>query len=465
MKLLMKIYFKELVQRFPEFSIRNDYHDIFYTGFSHDSRTVEMGDLYIPIEGEKYDGHAFIAEAIEAGASGALCEKGKYDDEWDVLSAPVILVDSIQEGLQKILNYSISHITAPVVAITGSTGKTVTKEMLIRILQCNKSVLSGEKSNTVWGNASILGKYDGEEVVVLECGMDMPGEIAWHVNSVDPDLGILLNIGHVHAEELGGIEEIYEEKKNLADYMERTGKPLVINIDDEWLDKIFSSYRSDAEIITFGKRDDSDYRISDISVTKDGTDFLLNYYDNHYSVHLNVYGEGQVYNATAAIVAANRLGIGIEACISEIGKYKGSNGRFEILNYGQNLTIVNDAYNANPTSMEMSLNTFNILYPTSEYHRIVFLGDMKELGDVSIEKHKALGEQVSNHSFDEVYFIGEMFEHFGIGKQVGSADEVAALLNVHMADLKGKKVAILLKASNRIGLYQVPDFLKKLGLI
>jgi UDP-N-acetylmuramyl pentapeptide synthase len=96
------------------------------------------------------------------------------------------------------------------------------------------NVLFGDKFNTVWGNAMLLSDYYNEDAIVLECGMDRKGEITWHCNSFDPDLGILLNVGHVHAEKLGSIEEVYEEKKNLADYMNKTGKPLILNVDDEW---------------------------------------------------------------------------------------------------------------------------------------------------------------------------------------------------------------------------------------
>jgi len=227
----MQVYLKDIKKRFSEFDIKNYREDAVFVGFSHDSRSIQENEIFVPIEGENFDGHDFILEAFEKGASMALCEKGKYDKDSMDIGEPIILVDSIEEGLMKTLNYAISHITAPVVAITGSTGKTTTKQMLVTILKRQMKVLYGQKSNTVWGNAVILSQYDDHDVIVLECGMDRKGEIAWHVNSVDPDLGILLNVGHVHGESVGSIEDIYEEKKDLADYMERTGKPLVLNIE------------------------------------------------------------------------------------------------------------------------------------------------------------------------------------------------------------------------------------------
>jgi UDP-N-acetylmuramoyl-tripeptide--D-alanyl-D-alanine ligase len=461
----MQVSIKDIKKRFSEFDIKNYREDAVFVGFSHDSRSIQENEIFVPIEGENFDGHDFILEAFEKGASMALCEKGKYDEDSMNIGEPIILVDSIEEGLMKTLNYAISHITAPVVAITGSTGKTTTKQMLVTILKRQMKVLYGQKSNTVWGNAVILSQYDDHDVIVLECGMDRKGEIAWHVNSVDPDLGILLNVGHVHGESVGSIEDIYEEKKDLADYMERTGKPLVLNIDDDRLVRIKKGYREDAEIITFGKDPEADFQLVNVKVDALGTHFSFKYYDNILDVDLTVFGAGYAYNAMAAIVAANRLGVTIDNCILGVELYESSEGRFETLEYKNNVIIVNDAYNANPTSMDMSLKTFDCLYGGADFYKIVVLGDMRELGEVSAQKHKELGSKVKEYAFDEVYYVGEMFEEFGLGEKLGSADEVAAMLNIKLETLGGKKVVILLKGSHSIGLYLVPDFLKKLGTV
>lgn len=459
----MKVLLKDLAERFPEFKIKNYDDKTFFVGFSHDSRTIKENEIFIPIIGDKFDGHNYIYEAFENGASIAICLEEKYDREWDGLNMPIVIVKSIEDGLQKILNYAIAHITAPVVGITGSTGKTTTKQMLVTILKSQMKVLHGDKSNTVWGNAVILSQYDDHDVVVLECGMDRKGEIAWHVNSVDPDLGILLNVGHVHAEKVGSIEDVYKEKKDLADYMERTGKPLVLNIDDERLIRVYEDYRENSELITFGQREDADFVLSNIKVDKQGTHFNFSYYDNTLTVNLKVLGEGYAYNAMAAIVAGNRLGVSIDNCIKGVELFENNNGRFEEIKFGKSITVVNDAYNANPTSMDMSLKTFNNIYPSNEYHRIVVLGDMRELGEVSSEKHKELGHLVSSYHFDEVFYVGDMYDDFNLGERLDSSDEVAAMLNIKFEDLRDRKIAVLLKSSNSIGLYQVPDFLKKLG--
>gem|GEM_PF-725653 len=460
----MKIFLKDIKDRFPEFEILNYDDSAYFTGFSYDTRSDITGTIYIPIVGENFDGHSFIKTALENGATCSFCENSKSNFASDC-NKPIILVDSIQEGLEKVLNYATSFIDKPIIAITGSTGKTTTKRMLVHILESEKKVLWSDHSNTVWGNAALLSKYDNQDVIVLECAMDRKGEIAWHVNSVDPDIGVLLNIGFVHAEKIGSIEDIYAEKKDLADYMRRNGKPLVLNIDDEMLRRIYDVYTKDYPLITFGKDEKADFRISDVNIDKDGTHFKFTYYDdNTLNVDLKVYGEGFAYDAMAAIIVANMLGISIEKCISEISTYESSEARFEKLEYEENLVIINDAYNANPSSMTMAVETFCKLYK-EDYHTIAVLGDMKELGYACPSKHKEIGDIVRKCGFDEVYYIGDYYNEFGVGEKVDSADEVAALLNSRLAELQGRKTAILLKASNALNLYKVPDYLKKLGAI
>ena len=460
----MKVYLKDIRERFPEFEIKNYDDTAYFTAFSYDTREDVDGSIYIPIVGPKFDGHNFIKVALEQGANMSFCENSKSELVDDV-EKPIVFVDSIEEGLEKVLNFAIKDINKPIVAITGSTGKTTTKRMLVKILETEKKVLWSDHSNTVWGNAVLLSRYNDEDVIVLECATDRKGEIAWHMNSCNPDIVALLNIGFVHAETIGSIKDIYEEKKDSADYVRKTGKTLVLNIDDERLHRIYEMFNDDYKLITYGKDSQADFHIENIGMQHGGTSFDFSYYhDNLISGALSVYGEGFVYDAIASIIIASELGIGIQKSVNALKDFASSDGRFQRLDYGKNLVIVNDAYNANPFSMESSLKTFSQLF-SDEYYTIAILGDMKELGYMNDTKHKELGDFVNSLNFNEVYYIGENFEKFGIGEKIDSADEVAAMLNYQIPKLKEKKVAVLLKASNSIGLYRVPDFLKKLGTI
>jgi UDP-N-acetylmuramoyl-tripeptide--D-alanyl-D-alanine ligase len=327
--------------------------------------------------------------------------------------------------------------------------------MLATILSQKGRVLTSDHVNTVWGNANLLGQYIDEKYIVLECGMDKAGEIAWHVNSEDPDLGILLNIGYVHAQKLGSIENIYEEKKNLADYLNRMGRPLVLNIDDERLARIPSEYH--AKLITFGRDESADFRIENINVDELGTDFDLVVNTKLYKVHINTFGEGLVYDAVGAIAAANTLGLTIDECVEGIKNFYPNSGRFEKIELGDGNIIINDAYNANPDSMEMSLNTFDKLYPKDKYFRVAFLGDMKELGDVSASEHKKLGELVEGLNFDKVYYLGTYFKDFNYGEELHSVEDAVGILRNILKDKKN--VVVLLKASHSIGFLEIPDLL------
>lgn len=459
----MKVFLKDIKERFPEFEFRNYDEEASFTGFCYDSRDVTEGDLYMPIVGERFDGHEFIISALENGCAVSLCENAKMFFS-DGGNKPIILVDSIEEGLMKILNFSIGYIKKPVVAITGSTGKSTTRAMLAHIAENHLKILSSNRYNTVWGNARLLGQYNGEDAIVLECGMDRVGEIAWHVNSVDPDIGVFLNVCDVHGEKVGGIDNIFKEKKDLADYMERAGKPLVLNIDDERLKYIAGNYNKNSQLITYGKDPQATFVLSDIVIDRSGTHFKFTYYDaNVVSVNLPVYGEGFVYDAMAAIIVGNELGLSIDNCVSALANYANQEARFQVLEYGD-LIIVNDGYNANPVSMRMALDTFANLF-LKDYYTIAILGDMRELGDVSQKRHKEIAELVEEYGFNEVHAIGDLWNASYVSEDVGSADEIAALLNAKLQGLKGRKVAILLKGSHIHGLYQIPDFLKKLGVI
>jgi len=454
----MKIYLRDIKERFPEFEIRNYDENAYFVGFNHDSRTIQLNEIFIPIIGENFDGHTFILQALNDGASMSICESKKSLLIKDA-TKPVILVDSIKEGLQKILNFAVSDINVPIIGITGSAGKTTTRKMLTTILTGNGKVLSteGNNINTVWGNAVLLSQYADEKYIVLECGMDHAGEIAWHMNSVDPDLGILLNVGYVHAENLGSIEKVYEEKKNMADYLNKTGKPLILNIDDDRLARIAKTYT--AKLITFGKRESADYKIFESKMSKEGLFVRFSYQSKTYEFLLHAFGEGLSYNAVASIAAAHELGMNLDDCVRNIQNFVPEKGRFEIIDLGNENVIVNDAYNANPVSMDMSLRTFDKLYPANEYYRIAVLGDMKELGDVTSEKHTELGKLAKELDLNEVYYIGEYYNDFNFGIEVESIDEIVNILRERINHAT-QSVAILCKGSHSTELYEVPELLR-----
>ena len=446
----MKIQLKDLKDKLPEFEVIN-FEDVDITGVSYDSRTAEIGDIFFPIKGDKYDGHDFIESAFANGCVVALCDSEHVNEVVD-FKRPIIVVDSIEEGLEKVVNTLFTDITAPMVAITGSTGKTTAREMLVAILRSKGTVLSTDTNiNTLWGNAKLLSQYAGEEYIVLEMGMDRAGEIGWQCRAIEPDLGAILNIGYVHSAYVGGIEGVYEAKKDLADYLHRTGRPLVLNADDQWLQKIANGYSY--QLLTYGNLG-MDFTLRESSVSKEGTTFKFKHKKREYVCTTGVYGKELAYNALAAIALADLLGVDVKDSVRALGKYNGFSGRFEIKDIN-GISVVNDAYNANPTSMKMSLETFNEIFPSSEYERIVVLGDMTELGDVTKEKHIDLGKSVQSFGFDNVYYVGDNFKDFGNGELLGTWEDARDVIS--KLKKKDKEIAVLLKASHSIGLYNIVE--------
>jgi UDP-N-acetylmuramoyl-tripeptide--D-alanyl-D-alanine ligase len=447
----MKVNLKTVANKLPEFEILN-YKDVDITGISYDSRTIETGDVFFPLKGENFDGHDFIPQAFEGGAVAVLCDS-EHVTQYADRHEPIIVVDSIEEGLEKLVNILFTNILAPRIGITGSTGKTTTREILVKILKSQGSVLSsGRNFNTLWGNAKLLSEYAGEDYIVLELAMDRVGEIGWQCRALEPDLGVILSIGYVHAENVGGIENVYEAKKDLADYLHRAGKPLVLNADDEWLQKIEKNYTY--QILTYGERG-KDFMLINSKVSKEGTEFTFRHEGKQYNAQIKAYGKELAYNALAAIALANLLAIDIDDSIKAIENYSGFTGRFEINEYQNGKTIVNDAYNANPTSMKMSIETFNEIFAKDEYERVLILGDMKELGKVTTQKHQELGELVKKIGFDKVFYVGNYYDDFGVGTRLINWEQAKEL--IENFDKEGKNLAILLKASHSIGLYNIVE--------
>jgi UDP-N-acetylmuramoyl-tripeptide--D-alanyl-D-alanine ligase len=223
----------------------------------------------------------------------------------------------------------------------------------------------------------------------------------------------------------------------------------VLNEDDVWLKKAVKE--GNPNIITHGFQSD-EYKLLETKTTSKGLQFSFIYTGKKYDVDIPVFGNEFAYNALTAIILAKLVGVKIEDSISALKKYETFSGRFEI-NEFNNTTVVNDAYNANPTSMKMALETFNNIFPSDKYKRVAILGDMKELGDVAIQKHKEISELVKKLKFDDVYYIGDYYKQFPFSKELSNWEEAKEIVDELISS--DKKTAILVKASNSIGLHKI----------
>jgi UDP-N-acetylmuramoyl-tripeptide--D-alanyl-D-alanine ligase len=191
----------------------------------------------------------------------------------------------------------------------------------------------------------------------------------------------------------------------------------------------------------------------DVSVSRSGTEFVFRHEGEQYTARIKAYGKGLAYNALAAIALVDLLSIDVEDSIKALEKYEGFAGRFEIKDIGNGKILVNDAYNANPTSMRMAIETFDEIFGKEKYERIVILGDMKELGEVTAQKHQELGEMVKSKNFDQVYYIGDYYKDFNVGEKLINWQEVEEL--IQDLEKREKDIAVLLKASHSVGLYNL----------
>jgi UDP-N-acetylmuramoyl-tripeptide--D-alanyl-D-alanine ligase len=455
----MEISLKDIKDRISGIEILNYNEERSFSKFSHDTRELEENSLYIPIAGDNSDGHEYIKEAFSKGSVVSLCDKSRQDSIEGV-SSPVILTDNVLDTLGKIVNMYTEEIkrNAKIIAITGSTGKTTTREMISSVLHEDGRVLHSDKNfNTLWGNAEILDNYTDEKYVVLEFGMDKKGEIKALCEAINPNAGVFLNVGYVHAEDLGSRENIFNEKRALADFLSDTNGFLALNIDDERLKEIQQTFKG--RLMTFGKSDNADVEIKDTGLSLEETDLTISFKGEEYGLHLKVLGRDYAYNACAAFCIGIDMGLDPSQIVDGLEKYEGFGGRFQVMNIDENVSIINDAYNANPTSMKMSVETFSELYKDEDKEEILILGDMRALGQYTEEEHKKIGKLVQDLGFDisNVYYLGEYFDYFNYGNRLNSLDDAVKLINRYIQEKR--KAIFLIKGSHSTELYKVAELI------
>ncbi len=457
----MKVRFLDLKQIYPDWEFRNIDLDQNFSQVNHDTRQLNFGEFYLPIVGEIHDGHKFIDQALQKGAIASFCERSKLD--LITISNPsLIVVDDTDEAIALLARYIRRCSGLKIAGITGTTGKTTTRGMLTSIFQQQYSTLVTPGSiNTLWGNIQTLISKEDEQVWAAEVAMDRSGEITWQCNAIEPDIGVILNIGTTHAELLGGAEKVYEAKTEMARYLEQDQKTIVLNISDLGSARAAKEYKDRLPIITFGYEDSADWQILESRLESSGTKFTLRNKGIDREVNLGVFGVEYAENATAAIILALELGVEWQNIIEGIGKFKGAKGRFQKIDIGNYVHVIHDAYNANPKSMHLSINTFASLYGTSD-NTYLFLGDMRELGEVSEAEHQKLGEFVKELKLKNVFYTGHNFEFFGTG-QLLSLDDVSSKL-AEVVEKAGKSKApvyLLFKASLGIGIgKELEEFLQ-----
>jgi len=411
------------------------------TGLSTDTRSLKPGDLFVALSGENFDGHAFVAEAFAKGACAALVAKSaqKRLGLADVRTAPLILVDDTRLALGRLAAHHRRELSAKVIAVTGSNGKTTTKGMIHHVLSACLPGRAADKSfnNDVGVPLTLLSAGSADRYLVVEIGSSAPGEVAPLAAMASPDVGVVTSIGHAHLEGFGSIEAVAREKLSLLDHL-APGGLAVVNLDDlegharlgtglpsrerkrpvdqpracAWGSEnrhlAASGERAaigadlcpgSSRAISYGTDPRADVRVTDLKCRFDGVDFTIN---GRYPVRLPVPGEHNARNAAAVFAVARRMELEPERIVEALATVELPEMRLHVRRLN-GVTVIEDCYNANPTSMAAGIG---VLCAVQEGRRVLVAGEMKELGGETGVLHERIGALAARSGVDLVVSVG-----------------------------------------------------------
>ncbi|MGB9698622.1 MAG: UDP-N-acetylmuramoyl-tripeptide--D-alanyl-D-alanine ligase [Thermodesulfobacteriota bacterium] len=386
---------------------------------STDSRTVAEGNLFIPLKGEKFDGHDFIAEALKKGAAGSLCAAGrekcwvgkKLDKKF------LVVVKDPLYALGDLAHFWRNQFSLPVIALTGSNGKTTTKEMASAILAQKFSVLKteGNFNNLIGLPLTLLKLSPQQEVAVLEMGMNAFGEIRRLREIARPQISAILNIGQAHLEKLGGLEEVARAKGELWEEL-KAEDWIVVNLDDPRVAALAALKNCPKK--TYSIQQKADVQAENILYRpEEGIEFILKIGEQKELVQMQVYGRHNVPNALAAAACASILGMGLGEIVAGLKAFQPYPGRGKVIILKNNIRIWDDTYNANPDSLRASLTAF--LELKGEGRGLLVLGDMLELGAAASVQHREIGRLIGRCGLTYLFCLGQQAPFLKQGAQEG----------------------------------------------
>jgi len=438
--------------------------EIEVSGVSIDSRTVTAGELFVAIVGDKFDGHDFVLTALANGAAAVMSDR-----ELD-LPVPVIMVPNTRLALQQMSAYYRNKWSLPIVAVTGSCGKTTTKNIIANILSCHKKThsTSGNYNNLLGLPLTLFKLNDSHEYGVFEVGASYVGEIARLSEILCPDVAIITNAGASHVENMGGsVDAVAKEKGSLISGLSSNGVA-VINCDDKFA-PYWESILGARQWFGFSMNKNVNpklkmhnclgiYTADNIIQTKSGYDFVILCDDYNLKVSINLLGQHNIINALAAVVAAKAVGVPDGSIQTGLAMTKPENGRLKCYGVGDRM-LIDDSYNANPQSFNAAIDVL------AGYvgKKILLMGDMGELDDSSINYHRGVGEKALRSGIDELYCFGDLSKAAAeaYGERAKFYDCKDELFQDLISMLEDNWV-ILVKGSRFVGMDQLSEKLKGL---
>lgn len=425
---------------------------------STDSRNITPGCLFIPLEGERFDGHSFINSALEAGAAGCLTARER---ESYLPGKFYIKVRSTQRALWELARYYKKLFPIPFIAVTGSVGKTTTKDMTAAVLGARFRVhkTEGNFNNDIGVPLTLLRLEAQHEVCVVELGMDHAGEIDNLARLVEPDMALITNIGDAHIENLGSRENIFKAKCEIFPHLKRDGLA-ILNGDDPLLAALEGTLAQ--RTVFVGEGEGLDYTARDLS--SDGAGHLfcrVKTPRSQFEANIPALGSHMIYPTLMAAAAAEALGMAPDEIVRGIGAFLPTKMRMNIVRCKGDIVILNDAYNANPQSMRAAAA---VLGDAQGRRKVAVVGDMKELGPGSEQFHRAVGGYFAQAGTDRLIAVGDLARFMAEGARdagLGQADwfpTLDAARNALSREVRAG-VTILVKASRSMAFEKIVDFL------
>ncbi|MGW3683762.1 UDP-N-acetylmuramoyl-tripeptide--D-alanyl-D-alanine ligase [Streptomyces prasinus] len=427
-----------------------------------DSREVVPGGLFVAFAGERVDGHDFAAAVVEAGAVAVLASRP--------VGVPAIVVEDVQSALGALARHVVRRLGATLVALTGSAGKTSTKDLIAQVLRRKAPTVftPGSLNNEIGLPLTALTATEETRFLVLEMGARGIGHIRYLAGLTPPRIGLVLNVGTAHIGEFGGREQIALAKGELVEALPEDGTA-VLNADDPLVRAMAS--RTKAKVLLFGESDEADVRAENVRLTDSGQpSFRLHTPSGASDVTMRLYGEHHVSNALAAAAVAHELGMSadeIALALSEAGSL--SRWRMEVTERPDGVTVVNDAYNANPESMRAALRALAAMGKGRRTWAV--LGKMAELGDKTLAEHDAVGRLAVRLNVSKLVAVGGReaawlqlgaYNEGSWGEESVHVSDAQAAVDLLRSELRQGDV-VLVKASRSVGLESVAQALLATG--
>lgn len=412
-------------------------------GITTDSRNVSPDQVFFALWGENFNGNKFAADAINKGALCAVIDDPIYETE------KTILVDDCLLELQALAAHHRKQMNIPVVAITGSNGKTTTKELAGSILarKYNVHFTKGNLNNHIGVPLTILSAPAGTQLMIIEMGANHIGEIRNLCQIANPDFGVITNIGTAHIEGFGSFEGVVRAKTELYEYLRKVNGVALYNDKDPLLTEKIFKYVNRA--VPFS---DPTGTLLNLDIESSELNLLLKAGYNHetFSIKSNLFGKYNYWNIKAAMAIGLFFEVEMKEIVSAIEEYTPANNRSQVRNTDKN-TVICDSYNANPSSMKQALDSFAGI---KDKRRLVILGDMLELGDSSEEEHRKILKEISESGIEEAILVGKFFSKVASDDSFRTFPDSASL-SVYLEENPPNGYAVLVKGSRGIGLEKI----------